>query len=379
MTGRAMIGAKVCVAVVAAAGVMGFAGTARADLPSLVVTIDPTACPGTNIGPAPTTTPFNVLFKNPTATPGIVSVQNFSASGDPLVFQQTVPAGGQVVWSPTFTGQAYICGGNCCPANPPTTQLFQVPQVPTNGCRIGGPVQVVGPGYPVGAVTQAQVTVDYQEPIPFLSMTPSDFSMTVQMVPPPLASQLNAPWLWGPPLHTMGVNEGPDVLSQVDDGGRIVINYGPCGTLTDSFQVTSVAPYQLSHSISGNLDLSAFANIAPGAALFRDVTTMFTTTGGTGTVNLGVVATGQVLCRGTLTITYNPGQSHPVVQLPAKYHSRLEFNAVTISGGFTGTRVRTLVPPVPAVGLGGIGALAVVLLLAALWLHRSRGDRAPAR
>jgi hypothetical protein len=324
---------------------------ARADLPSLTITIDPNSCPGTSAGPTPGTTPFNVLFKNPTATPGPVTVQNFSLPTNPVVFAATVPAGGQLVWSPTFTGQAFICGGNCCPIPPPLTQLFQVPTVPVNVCFINGPLTVKGPGYPVGTSTQVQVSVQYSEPVPFLSTQATDFYMSAQMNPPPNAT-VNAPWLWGPALHTMGANEGPNMLSAVGDSGHITIDYGPCGVLNDTFQVTSISPYQLSHSISGNLDLSGFANIQNGAALFRDVTTNFTAGGASGTVLLGLVSTGGVLCTGNLTVQYDAGHSHPVVPLPASYHSRIQFNALDISGNFTGTRSRTQLGGTAAPALG---------------------------
>jgi hypothetical protein len=182
--------------------------------------------------------------------------------------------------------------------------------------------------------------VDYEEPIPQLSTQATDFRMALTMSPPPDAT-LAQPWLYGPAVHTMGANEGPNQLSQLNDGGHISINYGPCGDIEDDFHVSSTQPYVLTHSVSGNLDLSGFSSAASGAAFFRNVTARFTQSGASGTVLLGLASTGQALCTGALTITYT--QSHPVVSLPVTYQSQLVFDGLTVDGALTGSRTRTIV------------------------------------
>jgi peroxiredoxin len=245
-----------------------------------------------------------------------------------------------------------------------------------NGCSItNNPTRglaIDGPGYPTSTALNT-LAIDYEEPVPFLTAQPTDFSMAVSVAPQP-GTAVN-PNLLGPGFHTMGANEGPGQLSQVGDGGHITINYGPCGTIDDDFSVTGILPYHLSHSIYGALHLGAFGNVGVTDSLFRDVVTNFTATGATGTVQLGDATTGAVLCTGGLTVTYTA--AHPTVTLPAQYHSHLVFNGTDSTGALVGTRIRVQagvgVPAMPARTF--IAAFLAMLLAGAALLYKSRqGD-----
>jgi hypothetical protein len=251
-----------------------------------------------------------------------------------------------------------------------------VPQNPVRQCSVGGVVAITPPGG-TAAVSET-LNVVYNESGPFQSATAMPFTMSAGM-----STQLpnaSIPWLYGPPLHTMGFNEGPDVAGAVGDAGNITIDFGPCGKISDSWSVTGVNPsYAISHTLSGNLNLSSFGSLPANTPLARDVTTTFRTNAATGTVTLSALTSPvQVLCTGQLTATY---KTHPTVALPAIYQSHLEFTGMDpASGTITGTRTRTVSATVPVPASSPLSlALAIVLLLGAgLFLVTRRRARAGA-
>jgi hypothetical protein len=219
-----------------------------------------------------------------------------------------------------------------------------------------------------------QFNVTYSEPNPFLNPQPTPFTMTLGMTPPPDPAATIPPWLYGPVSHHMGINEGPNTVSQVGDGGSIRIELGPCGTLSDTFNVTAVPPgadYSITHTISGNLNLSSFANLAQGAVLARDVSTKFSPFGSSGTIMLSEFATKRVLCAGEFTVEYT--SQHAAVSLPVEYQSHLEFNGTDPLGNLIGTRTRvqaTIVPAAPPAVYLLLGA--GLLMLGSLFEWRRR-------
>ena len=247
------------------------------------------------------------------------------------------------------------------------------PQNPVRVCSVGGVVAITPPGG--GAAVQETLNVVYNESGPFQSATAMPFTMSVGMSTS--LPNANIPWLYGPPLHTMGFNEGPDVAGAVNDAGTITIDFGPCGRISDNWRVTAVNPsYAISHTLSGNLNLSSFGSLPANAPLARDVTTTFRSNAATGTVLLSSLNPAQVLCSGQLTATYS---THPTVPLPALYQSHLEFTGMDpASGMITGTRTRTVsaTAPVPASSPLILVLAVAVLLGAGLVLvarRRSRG------
>src|SRR5215471_5234286 len=106
-------------------------------------------------------------------------------------------------------------------------------------------------------------SVIYQETGPFLSTpsAPSMISVPIGLMSPPVSSSAptGTQLLAAAMLETMGYCEGPLTFSAAGDSGTATTDFGPCGTLTDSFVVVgdgTTAPYRIQHTLSGNITLN---------------------------------------------------------------------------------------------------------------------------
>lgn len=238
----------------------------------------------------------------------------------------------------TYAGHAFDARTNAV-----TRNVGKVATDQPNSCSIAGSVSYKGPGTP--SPKFLTLDAEYREFGSFFEAIPTNMSMSLK--PNPAVTVTGAPKaILGAALHTMGFNEGPPTLSSVGDGGRITIDWGACGKIEDSYRVTSVQPYRISHRISGNLDLSGFAGTDLHAGIVREVTSNFTAQGATGTLSLASEnASGgeSVKCKGRFVATHTA--AHPTIPLPARVASRLVFRDDPESSGasgfvFRGTRTR---------------------------------------
>ena len=132
-------------------------------------------------------------------------------------------------------------------------------------CLLAGQPILFFPGDP-GPEARSLDGVLYTETGPFLSAPGAATNLSAQMnmnPPAPAGSQL----LGAAMLETMGYCEGPITFSQVGDGGTATTNFGPCGSITDTFTVvsdgTGSTPYQIRHNLSGNLTLQNLPPLGP--------------------------------------------------------------------------------------------------------------------
>jgi hypothetical protein len=177
----------------------------------------------------------------------------------------------------------------------------------------------------------------YTETGPFLAAAGATTNISAQMgfnPPAPIQSELLAAAM----LETMGYCEGPLTFSKVGDGGTVTTNFGPCGTLTDTFTVVSdgsgTAPYQISHSLSGNLTLQNLPSF--GTQIDREAAITIGPTSASGEVK--VFSGSTTLCTGTFSGTYN---THSTVALPWPCAVRTPWTAYTASTNTaTGTVTR---------------------------------------
>jgi hypothetical protein len=149
------------------------------------------------------------------------------------------------------------------------------------------------------------LNMTYAETGPFLGALPAAPNLSAQMgfsPAPPLSSELLAAAI----LETMGNCEGPNTFSTVGDGGTVTTNFGPCGTLTDTFSVVSdgtTAPYQINHTIGGNLSLQ---NLVLTGPIVRDAAITIGSQSATGAVTIYSGTT--PLCSGAFSGSYT---AHP--------------------------------------------------------------------
>lgn len=208
-----------------------------------------------------------------------------------------------VVLAVSFVGVLYGTVGSAqaqCPGPPDQCR----------NCLLTGQPILFFPGDP-GPETRSLQNL-YTETGPFLAGPGASTNISAQMgfnPPAPLQSQLLAAAI----LETMGYCEGPLTFSNVGDGGTVTTNFGPCGTLTDTFTVVSdgsgATPYQIQHSLSGNLTLQNVPSF--GSEIDREAAITIGPSSASGEVK--VFSGSTPLCAGTFSGTYN---THSTVQLP---------------------------------------------------------------
>ena len=201
-------------------------------------------------------------------------------------------------------------------------------------CNIGGSVSVVTSS---GTTSEPSLTAVYTESGNFVTAAGNPSTTNLQLNLPTALTE-SPPWLLSPFFQTMGVNEGPNTCSQVGDGGQIVYTANPqknCGSLTDTFSVTSTSPYTLSHTLSGTVDISGLPALDARTQIIRNVQTEFTSTGASGDVFF-TDPFGVQICAWTYSVQYTAGcHAASGVTIPATYQATALWNAqvLTCSGG----------------------------------------------
>src|SRR5579863_637919 len=185
------------------------------------------------------------------------------------------------------------------------------PPTQCRNCLLAGQPILFFPGDP-GPEAHSLQGVLYTETGPFLSAPGAATNVSAQMnmnPPAPAGAQLLAAAM----LETMGYCEGPITFSQVGDGGTATTNFGPCGSITDTFTVvsdgTGSTPYEIQHTLSGNLTLQNLTALGPEIDRAGSITIGPTSASGEVKVFSGSTS----LCAGTFTGTYN---THATVPLP---------------------------------------------------------------
>jgi hypothetical protein len=188
---------------------------------------------------------------------------------------------------------------------------------------------------------QRTLQMMYSETGPFLDTAGAVTNLSAQMGMTPAAPS-GAQLLAAAMLETMGYCEGPNTFSQVGDGGTVTTNFGPCGTLTDTFSVVSDGvtagggPYQIQHNLSGNLTLQNLPALGPEIDRAAAITIGPTSASG----QVALFSGSNTLCTGTFSGTYNthPGSG---TTLPWPCTIRTPWTAFTASTNIaSGTVVR---------------------------------------
>lgn len=213
---------------------------------------------------------------------------------------------------------------------------------------------------------------------PFLA-TPGQttaISAGLQFVPP--ASTTPA-WLLAPILETMGDCEGPPSFPTIGNGGTSTHDFGVFGTVVDRFTVTASGNgpdpdgYQISHALTGALNLTGLPAINPQAVIERDADITLSHTSATGTIDI-VAVNGdqrQVLIHGKLSAQYTTAPE--AITAKIRCVKRVPFTSFNPASGLaTGTvnRTYTILPPVPAIPPAGVFGLAALALSLGLWAIR---------
>jgi hypothetical protein len=193
-------------------------------------------------------------------------------------------------------------------------------------CLLAGQPILFFPGDP-GPEARSLQGVVYTETGPFLSAPGAATNVSAQMSmnpPAPAGSQLLAAAM----LETMGYCEGPITFSQVGDGGTATTNFGPCGSITDTFTVvsdgTGSTPYQIQHNLSGSLTLQNLPALGPEIDRTGSITIGPASANGEVRLFSGSTA----LCAGTFTGTYS---THSTVPLPWPCVIRTPWTSFTAS------------------------------------------------
>ena len=214
----------------------------------------------------------------------------------------------------------------------------QCPGPPTQcrNCLLAGRPIFFFPGDP-GPEARSLDGMLYTETGPFLSGPGAATNVSAQMNMSP-AAPAGTQLLAAAMLETMGYCEGPITFSQVGDGGTATTNFGPCGSITDTFTVvsdgTGSTPYEIQHTLSGNLTLQNFTALGPEIDRAGSITIGSTSASGEVKVFSGSTA----LCAGAFTATYN---THPTVPLPWPCVIRTPWTSFTASNNIaSGTVAR---------------------------------------
>jgi hypothetical protein len=156
----------------------------------------------------------------------------------------------------------------------------------------------------------------YAETGPFLATPGSTTNITAQMtMTPPLSTSPTGELVAAAMLETMGYCEGPGTFPTVGDGGTVTTNFGPCGSLTDTFTVVSdgsTSPYEIQHSLTGSLTLQNLTLPPAGAEIDREAAISIGSTSASGEVK--VFSGNAFTCAGAFSGTYNshaPQSSFP--------------------------------------------------------------------
>jgi hypothetical protein len=192
-------------------------------------------------------------------------------------------------------------------------QCTGVPALCRQCLLIGSPIFFF-PGDPGPEAHQLQTL--YTETGPFLATPGNATNISAQMtMTPALSTSSTGELVAAAMLETMGYCEGPDTFPTVNDGGTVTTNFGPCGSLTDTFTVVSdgtTAPYEIRHSLSGNLTLQNLVLPPAGTEIDREAAISIGSTTASGEVK--VFSGNSFTCAGTFSGTYNthaPQSSFP--------------------------------------------------------------------
>jgi hypothetical protein len=177
-------------------------------------------------------------------------------------------------------------------------------------CLLVGQPMFFFPGDP--GPEARSLNVMYTETGPFLAAAGAVTNVSAQMGLSPAAPP-SSELLAAAMLETMGYCEGPITFSKVGDGGTVTTNFGPCGTLTDTFSVvsdgTGSMPYQIQHNLSGSLTLQNVPGFS--GEVDRAASISIGPTSATGEVAISSGSTR--LCVGAFSGSYN---THSTVTLP---------------------------------------------------------------